>query len=174
MSTHLEHDPVLFLRLLNHTHVAPHFNRLLDGAGPRLPQMVTSHTKKHSKKVFVCSSGRAPPSSTGLWYLRLLFLTVTHNTSQFFGVCHSFLLVCVFRSPDELLFVVSTLTKKTPLVWVVLAVDHPVSPGGNRFESNWSVILLTCVHLLHAALVVHHKHKHCRTQADLSHIVPHL
>ena len=24
LSSHLEHDPVLLLRLLNHTHVAPH------------------------------------------------------------------------------------------------------------------------------------------------------
>lgn len=78
--THLEHDPVLFLRLLNHTHVAPHFGRLLDGAGPQLPRTITSHSKRRSNEVFVCSSGRAPPSFTGLWCLRLPHSN--SNTSQ--------------------------------------------------------------------------------------------
>lgn len=92
-SAHLEHDPVLFLRLLNHTHVAPHCD-FWHGAGlcncPTWPVL----TLALFIKVFVCGSGRAPPSSAGLWYITLLLLRVTRSTSlpgtdtQLNWVCH--------------------------------------------------------------------------------------
>lgn len=68
-SAHLEHDPVLFLRLLNHTHVAPHCD-FWHGAGlcrfTTAPGLTTSYTGTLSNKVFVCGSGRAPPSFAGV------------------------------------------------------------------------------------------------------------
>lgn len=68
-SAHLEHDPVLFLRLLNHTHVAPHCD-FWHGAGlcrfTTAPGLTTSYTRTLSNKVFVCGSGRAPPSFAGV------------------------------------------------------------------------------------------------------------
>lgn len=57
------------------------FKTVLDCAGPQQSQMTSSHTRTHSIKVFVCGSGRAPPSMAGLWYITRLLLRITQNTS---------------------------------------------------------------------------------------------
>lgn len=57
------------------------FDTVLDCTGPKWPQMTSSHTGTLSIKVFVCGSGRAPPSFAGLWYITRLLLRVTHSTS---------------------------------------------------------------------------------------------
>lgn len=105
-AAHLEHHPVLFLRLLNHTHVAPHCD-FWHSAGlcrsKTWSQVQTSfYTRTLSIKVFVCGSGRAPPSFAALWYITVVFLLlrVARNTSlpetdaKFYWLCHFFSSSC--------------------------------------------------------------------------------
>lgn len=92
-SSHLEHDLVLFLRLLNHAHVAAHCASGAS-AGP--------HRKKKKKKInsplvepglflflsvfsflfffFVFVSRRAPPSVVGSEYVTLLHRAAVNTT----------------------------------------------------------------------------------------------
>lgn len=89
-AAHLEHDPVLLLGFLNHTHVAAHRDRLQDWALPQLVQMLAPPSEAQSGSLSAVVGEPhphpqlrcwdAPPQSTSLL---LLFFSEMFQSPDF-------------------------------------------------------------------------------------------